>query len=100
MSRPKRFIPHPKTLVEVTSRTLHSRFLLRPSPKLNEIFLGILGRAQERYSVGVVAAVCMGSGNKDVHRTPPFRSVVDDLRIRVRGAANPKKAATGAVFFG
>jgi hypothetical protein len=50
MSRPLRFIPGKKTLVEVTTRTVHSRLLLRPS---NE--LGILGRAQELYGAQISA---------------------------------------------
>jgi hypothetical protein len=57
MSRPIRFIPHPQTLVEVTTRTIQGRLLLRPSPALNEIILGILGRAQQLYGVGVCACV-------------------------------------------
>ena len=53
MSRPLRFVPAQKTLVEVSTRTVQSRFLLRPSNALNEIVLGILGRAQEIYGVGM-----------------------------------------------
>jgi hypothetical protein len=53
MSRPLRFIPGKKTLVEVTTRTVHSRLLLRPSNELNEIVLGILGRAQELYGAQI-----------------------------------------------
>jgi len=53
MSRPLRFVPAQKTLVEVSTRTVQSRFLLRPSNALNEIVLGILGRAQEIYGVGL-----------------------------------------------
>jgi hypothetical protein len=53
MSRPLRFVPAQKTLVEVSTRTIQSRFLLRPSNALNEIVLGILGRAQEIYGVGL-----------------------------------------------
>ena len=55
MSRPLRFIPGKKTLVEVTTRTVHSRLLLRPSNELNEVVLGILGRAQELYDVQISA---------------------------------------------
>jgi hypothetical protein len=55
MSRPLRFVPTQKTLVEVSTRTIQSRFLLRPSNALNEIVLGILGRAQEIYGVGLCA---------------------------------------------
>ena len=52
MPRPLRYVP-PDSLVEVTCRTLHGRFLLRPSRDLNEIVLGILGRAARRYRVKV-----------------------------------------------
>ena len=61
MSRPLRFIPGPQTLVEVTTRTVHSRLLLRPSHQLNEIVLGLLGRAQERYGVKICGYVFAGN---------------------------------------
>ena len=51
MSRPLRFIPDGGALVEVTCRTLQSRFLLRPRRDLDEIIVGVLGRAQRRYQV-------------------------------------------------
>ena len=47
MSRGLRFVPEGGSLVEVTVRTAQSRFLLRPSPALNEIVLGVLGRGYE-----------------------------------------------------
>ena len=50
MARPLRYVP-PDSLVEVTCRTIQGRFLLRPSRDLNEIVLGILGRAARRYQV-------------------------------------------------
>ena len=49
MTRPIRYCPYPFTLFEITTRTLQSRFLLKPSPELNEIVLGILGRALALY---------------------------------------------------
>ena len=55
MGRRLRFVPERGTLVEVTCRTVQGRFLLRPSPLLNEIILGILARAQRRYPVGICA---------------------------------------------
>jgi REP element-mobilizing transposase RayT len=61
MSRPLRFVPAQKTLIEVSTRTVQSRFLLRPSNALNEIVLGILGRAQEIYGVGLCGYVCLSS---------------------------------------
>jgi REP element-mobilizing transposase RayT len=58
MSRHLRFIPEEGALVEVTCRTLHSRLLLRPSPRLNQIILGTLARAKQRYGVRVCFFVC------------------------------------------
>jgi REP element-mobilizing transposase RayT len=55
MGRRLRFVPERGTLVEVTCRTVQGRFLLRPSPLLNEIILGILARAQRMYPVGICA---------------------------------------------
>jgi hypothetical protein len=49
MGRKLRYIPDGGALVEVTCRTLHGRLLLRPSPELNDIAAGILGRAQRLY---------------------------------------------------
>jgi hypothetical protein len=54
MGRKLRYIPDGGALVEVTCRTLHGRLLLRPSPELNDITAGILGRAQRLYPVDIV----------------------------------------------
>ena len=48
-----RYIPE-GSLVEVTTRTIHGRFLLRPSRDLNEIVGGILARAARLHGVGIV----------------------------------------------
>ena len=40
-------------MVEITSRTIHGRLLLRPGALFNEILVGILGRAQARFSMEV-----------------------------------------------
>lgn len=60
MARPLRFIP-PNSLVEVTCRTLQSRLLLRPSPALSEIIVGIVGRAQRRYAMQIHAFVFLSN---------------------------------------
>jgi hypothetical protein len=44
-------VPDGGALVEVTVRTTQSRLLLRPSLTLNELVIGILGRAQRLYNV-------------------------------------------------
>ncbi len=47
VSRKLRYFP-PDTLVEVTTRTLQSRFLLPPTRQFARIVVGILARAQEK----------------------------------------------------
>jgi hypothetical protein len=51
MGRRLRYIPDGGALVEVTCRTLHSRYLLRPGRALDEVVVGVLGRAQRLYEV-------------------------------------------------
>jgi hypothetical protein len=58
MPRPLRFIPE-HSLVEITTRTLQGRLLLNPSPELNDIILGVIGKAQHDYDMvlhGLVVA--------------------------------------------
>ncbi len=57
MARKIRFTPDGGALYEVTCRTVHSRFLLRPGPLLNEIIVGALGRAQRLYPIEICAFV-------------------------------------------
>jgi putative transposase len=54
MGKPLRFIP-PGSVVEVTSRVIQSRLLLRPSPEVNDAILGVLGRALSMYKVELIA---------------------------------------------
>ncbi len=61
MPRRLRYVPPGGALVEVTCRTLQARFLLRPSPLLCEITLGILGRAQRLSGVAIHAFVFLAN---------------------------------------
>jgi REP element-mobilizing transposase RayT len=54
MPRRLRFIP-PGSLVEVTCRTIQGRLLLRPSPILRKLTLGVLARAARLYPVEIHA---------------------------------------------
>jgi hypothetical protein len=54
MPRPLRFIPE-GSLVEVTTRTIQGRLLLRPSPELNDLILGVIGKAQHVYAMTIHA---------------------------------------------
>ena len=53
MSRKPRCIP-PRSLVEITSRTIGGRYLLRPSDQVNEIIGGILARYARIHEMRVV----------------------------------------------
>lgn len=61
MARKLRHTPEGGALFEVTCRTIQSRFLLRPGPLLNEIILGALARAQQRYRIELSAFVFLSN---------------------------------------
>ena len=61
MARQLRTIETPGRIVEITSRTVHGRFLMRPSREVNELILGILGRGQARYEVELFAFVFLSN---------------------------------------
>ena len=61
MPRRLRFVPPGGSLVEVTTRTVQGRYLLRPSPHLNKIIVGILARARERFPVRLHGAVFLSN---------------------------------------
>src|SRR6185503_1082934 len=50
-----RYVPQPSTLVSITNRTIQGRYLLRPGPSFNDLFLGILGRAQRHHEMAIAA---------------------------------------------
>jgi REP element-mobilizing transposase RayT len=50
--RPLRFIPE-GSLVEITVRTLQGRLLLKPSPELNDLVRGVIGKAQDTYKMTI-----------------------------------------------
>ncbi len=55
MAAGPRYVPSGGALVEVSNRTIQGRFLLRPSPELNEIVIGVLGRAQRLFALPIFA---------------------------------------------
>src|SRR3954451_13073613 len=73
MSRKLRFVPYARTLISITCRTVQGRFLFRPGPQLNDVVLGVLGRAQRRYETTISAVFVMSS---HVH----MLLVVDDAK--------------------
>jgi hypothetical protein len=60
MSRPLRFVPE-NSLAEITTRTIQSRLLLRPSPELTDVILGIIGKAQSLYGMTIHAFVFLST---------------------------------------
>jgi len=54
MGRPLRYIP-PNSVVEITTRTIHGRLLLRPSEEVTDIILGVIGRALSLFPVKIFA---------------------------------------------
>ena len=61
MARKLRYTPEGGGLFEVTCRTIHSRFLLRPSRRLNPIVVGVLARAKRRYCVELSGFCCLSN---------------------------------------
>jgi len=61
MPRSIRFVPEEGTLFEITNRTLQGRLLLVPSAELNDIILGVLGRAQRQYKIRLCAYVFLSN---------------------------------------
>ncbi len=68
MALPRQIFPG--TTHFVTRRTVQRTFLLRPSPKLNQIFLYCLGCAAERYGIEV-HAYCLMSNHMHLVLTDP-----------------------------
>ena len=60
MARRLRYF-EPGTLMEVTLRAFQQRLLLRPSPLLCEIILGVMGRAQALYQLQIQAFVFLSN---------------------------------------
>jgi len=74
MSRPLRHL-HPGVVVEITTRAIHGRFLLRPSPKLTAVLLGIIGRAAARYGIPVHAFFFASNHYHLIITVPDVRSL-------------------------
>ena len=73
MARRLRYLPDPRNLVFITCRTVQGRFLFRPGPALNDLFLGVLGRCQRNHDLNLCAVTALSS---HFH----FLAVVDDVR--------------------
>jgi hypothetical protein len=54
-------VPEEGSLVDVTCGTVQGRRLFRPSPELNEVVLGVLGRAQRLYPIRICGLAVLSS---------------------------------------
>jgi len=90
-----RFIPEGGALVEVTCRTVQGRLLLCPSPQLNDIILGVLGRTQRKYSVEIVAYVFASNHFHLLARVDTAKSLSDFMRYFNSNLAKEIGRSTG-----
>ncbi len=67
-------------MVEITCRTLQGRYLLKPSPAVNDMVLGILGRAQRLYPVEIHAFVFMSNHYHLLISVPDARRMAEFMR--------------------
>jgi len=61
MARRLRLLSNESGIVEVSSRTIHGRFLTRPSAEVNQLILGVLGFAQAKYPVDLFAFIFLSN---------------------------------------
>jgi REP element-mobilizing transposase RayT len=95
MARPLRFVP-PEAVVEITTRTVHGRLLLRPSAEVNDLVLGVIGRAQHLFGVEIHAFVVMSNhmhilaSVRDAAQLASFMSFVNGNIAREVGLSLPR----------
>jgi REP element-mobilizing transposase RayT len=77
MSRSLRFIPEKGALVDVSCRTIHGRYLLRPDPVLADILLGVLGQAQRLHPVEISAFFVASNHYHLLIRVPDAKRMAD-----------------------
>jgi REP-associated tyrosine transposase len=59
--RKLRYVPQSRTLVSITNRTIQGRYLLTPGPSFDDLFLGILGRAQRIHGMDIAAVTVLSN---------------------------------------
>ncbi|HEX4964303.1 MAG TPA: transposase [Thermoanaerobaculia bacterium] len=95
MARKLRFVPHTRTLISITCRTVQGRFLLRPGPQLNDIVLGVLGRAQRRYETTIAAFFVLSSHAHLLLVVDSAREAADFMRYMKSKLAREVNRLTG-----
>ncbi|MFL6234284.1 MAG: transposase [Thermoanaerobaculia bacterium] len=101
MARKLRYVPQPRTLVSITNRTVQGRYLLRPGPSFNDLFLGILGRAQRHHETDIAAASVLSSHFHlllTVDDAQEVSGFMRDLQSKLAREANRLTGWKGPVF--
>src|SRR6476659_8095219 len=101
MGRKLRYVPQPRTLVSITNRTIQGRYLLRPGPSFNDLFLGILGRAQRQHEMDIAAVTVLSNHFHLLLIVDDAKEVADfmrDLQSKVAREANRLTDWEGPVF--
>ncbi|RME26578.1 MAG: hypothetical protein D6806_06010, partial [Deltaproteobacteria bacterium] len=73
-------MPRPNSTFEITTRTVHARFLLKPSRRLNELVLGVIGRALSLYPVRLHLFVVASNHMHMILTAPDIRRVSEFMR--------------------
>jgi len=81
MARIPRLLDNESGIVEVVSRTMQGRYLTRPSAEVNDIILGVLGRAQAKYPVELYAFIFMSNHFHILMRAESAKRMADFVRF-------------------
>jgi REP element-mobilizing transposase RayT len=81
MARSIRLLDNESGIVEVVSRTIQGRYLTRPSAEVNDLILGVVGRAQAKYGVEIFALIFMSNHFHMLMRAESARRMADFVRF-------------------
>src|SRR5947208_12045811 len=96
-----RYVPQPRTLSSITNRTIQGRYLLRPGPSFNDIFLGILGRTQRLRKMAIAAVSVLPDHFRLLLIVDDAQEVADfmrDLQSKTAREVNRLTGWKGPVF--
>ena len=101
MARKLRCIPETNSLVSITCRTVQGRFLFKPGPDFNLLFLGILGRVQRQHHL-ILNAVSVLSNHFHILAVPEsarqLANFMRDFKSKLAREVNRLTGWSGPVF--
>jgi hypothetical protein len=95
MGRRLRYVPEEGALADITCRTVQGRYLFRPSPELNEIVLGVLGRAQRLYPIRICCLAVLSSHLHILADVDDSRQLADFMEYACSNLAREVGRLTG-----